>query len=403
MNQPLTEQELIAIRRDLHTWPELSHQESRTAALVAEQLRAMGLNPRTGIAGHGVVVDIEGAHPGPTLLYRADMDALPIQEIAGRPYSSQNPGVMHACGHDVHTTIGLGVASRILAQRLALHGRVRFVFQPAEEAAPPPGQAIGAERMVEEGVLEGPAVDAAFALHVMPTIPAGQLGYTRGPVWAASELFDITVHGAMAHGAYPHEGIDAVYVAAQIIQSVQQIVARNVDARDACVISFGRIQAGTAYNIMPEKVLLQGLIRTHDPAVRTLVMRRFHEVVQHTAAAAGARADVQMVRGTWLTANDPTLETFCVDTIQQSGLLTPMYHRPQMGAEDFAAFSRRVPSCYLLLGVRNEARGIVHMIHTPEFDVDETCLAPGADAMVQVLLRAGREWSELAGRVAAVG
>jgi metal-dependent amidase/aminoacylase/carboxypeptidase family protein len=154
---------------------------------------------------------------------------------------------------------------------------------------------------------------------------------------------------------------------------------------------------------MPEKVLLQGLIRTHDPAVRTLVMRRFHEVVQHTAAAAGARADVQMVRGTWLTANDPTLETFCVDTIQQSGLLTPVYHRPQMGAEDFAAFSRRVPSCYLLLGVRNEARGIVHMIHTPEFDVDETCLAPGADAMVQVLLRAGREWSSLEGRVAAVG
>ena len=139
MNQPLTEQELIAIRRDLHTWPELSHQESRTAALVAEQLRAMGLNPRTGIAGHGVVVDIEGAHPGPTLLYRADMDALPIQEIAGRPYSSQNPGVMHACGHDVHTTIGLGVASRILAQRSELHGRVRFVFQPAEEAAPQTG------------------------------------------------------------------------------------------------------------------------------------------------------------------------------------------------------------------------------------------------------------------------
>ena len=396
MTAALDATRLIEIRRDLHRNPELSHRESRTASRIVEVLRELGYEPRTGIAGHGVVVDLEGAHPGPTLLMRADIDALPIQEESEHDYASRNEGVMHACGHDVHTTIGLGVASHLIARRAELHGRVRFVFQPAEEAAPPPGQAIGAERMVQEGVLDAPSVDAAFALHVMPLLDVGRIGFTGGPVWAASELFDIHIRGKMAHGAYPHEGIDPIVAGAQLVQALQTVVSRTVDAREACVLSVCRFDAGTAYNIIPERAHLQGLLRTLDPAVRDLALQRMAEVVRHTAAALGCDAELQTVRGTWLTANCPTLERFAIETIvdRVPGLeATPF--KPQMGAEDFAAFSRRVPGCYLFLGVRNEARGITHMIHTPRFDVDERCLELGTLAMVEALLATGARWGEL--------
>lgn len=401
MNQVLNESDLVAIRRDLHAHPELSNAEARTGARIAEVLRALGYTPRTGVAGHGVVAVLEGDHPGPTLLYRADIDALPIQEVEGRPHGSTHPGVMHACGHDVHTTVGLGVASAMRARRAELRGRIVFVFQPAEEAAPPPGQTIGAERMVEEGVLDAPRVDAAFALHVMPLLDAGTIGYTRGPVWAASDLFDVTVEGRMAHGAYPHEGVDAIHCAAMIVQALQQIPSRNIDAREACVISLGRFQSGTAYNILPAQAHLQGLIRTHCPEVRQVVLARFHEVVSGIATACGCQANVSIVRGTYRTANDVTLETFTTDAIAAAHPdLRVVPFKPQMGAEDFAAFSRRVPGVYLFLGVRNEERGITHMIHTPAFDVDESCLGVGVRAMVDALLAVGSRWYELDGRIA---
>ena len=182
-----------------------------------EALRGHGFAIEEGVAGHGVVALLEGTHPGPTLLYRADMDALPIEEADDRDYASLNPGVMHACGHDVHTTIGIGVARTLAERRGDVHGRIKFVFQPAEEAAPPPGELIGAEQMVQEGVLEGPDVDAAFALHVMPSLEVGAIGYTGGAVWAASDLFDIHVQGEMAHGAYPHEGRDPILAASAIV------------------------------------------------------------------------------------------------------------------------------------------------------------------------------------------
>lgn len=389
----LSGQRLISIRRDLHRHPELSHGEARTARVVAETLRELGYEPREGIAGHGVVADLVGAAgDGPTLLYRADMDALPITEANACDYASAVPGVMHACGHDVHTTIGLGVAGVMMARRDELRGKVRFVFQPAEEAAPPPGQAIGAEKMVEEGVLREPNVDAAFALHVMPLLDVGRIGFTGGPVWAGSELFDIVIHGKMAHGAYPHGGTDPVTCAAIMINALQTIVSRNVDAREACVLSVCRVQAGTAYNIVPDRAHLQGLIRTLNDDVRALVLRRLPEVVAGVAASCGCTAEVQVVRGTFLTANDAALERFAVETIRRSGAVEVVPFKPQMGAEDFAAFSRRVPGCYLFLGVRNEERGITHMIHTPRFDVDERCIELGVDAMSDVLIAASRDW-----------
>lgn len=393
----LTPDQLVAIRRDLHRHPELSHNEERTAGVVVDALYGHGFDVRTGIAGHGVVATLEGDRPGPTLLFRADMDALPITETSDRDYGSSNPGVMHACGHDVHTTVGLGVARAVAARRAELAGRIKFVFQPAEEAAPPPGQAIGAEKMVQEGVLEDPAVDAAFALHVMPLLDVGSIGFTGGPVWAASDLFDIHVTGAMAHGAYPHEGRDPILAAAAIVQALQQIPARVIDAREACVLSVCRVTAGTAYNIIPDTAHLQGLLRTLDENVRDTALESMRRTVEATAAAHGCTASLSTVRGTYLTANHPALERFVGASLaarHPDVAFVPF--KPQMGAEDFAAFSRRVPGCYLFLGVRNEARGITSMIHTPTFDVDEACLELGVRAMTDALLDAGARWDELA-------
>ena len=389
----LTPEQLIAFRRDLHRHPELSHQESRTAAKVAEALRAAGLAPATGIAGHGVVATLEGDHPGPTLLFRADMDALPITEESRLGYESCNPGVMHACGHDVHTTVGVGVASLLASRRADLHGRIKFVFQPAEEAAPPPGKVIGAELMVREGVLESPAVDAAFALHVMPLLEAGKLGCTGGAVWAGSDIFDIHLTGAMAHGAYPHEGIDPIVAAAAVIQALQSLVARETDAREAAVVSVCRITAGTAYNIIPDRAHLQGTIRTLSTAVRERLLARFVELVKAVATAYGCTAEIALVQGAPVTTNNPTLERLFADRI---GGLETVPFKPQMGAEDFSAFARRVPAAFLFLGVRNEERGIIHMIHTPRFDVEESVIPTAVQSMSEALLATARDWQIIA-------
>lgn len=398
----LTDDQLVALRRDLHQHPELSHHEERTAGVVTELLRDRGFSIRTGVAGHGVVADLEGAHDGPTLLYRADMDALPIQEQPRHEYGSQNAGVMHACGHDVHTTIGVGVARALAVRRDELRGRVRFVFQPAEEAAPPPGQAIGAEKMVEEGTLEG--VDAAFAMHVMPLLEVGKIGFTGGPVWAASDLFDIHVTGAMAHGAYPHEGRDPILAAAAITQALQQVPARVVDAREACVLSVCRVTSGTAYNIIPDTAHLQGLLRTLDPDVRDLAMDAARRAVENTAEAYGCSAVMHFVRGTHLTANHPALESAVGESITaRHADVSFVPFKPQMGAEDFAAFSRRVPGCYLFLGVRNEERGITHMIHTPLFDVDESSIPLGVRVMTDALLDAAANWETIAPTLSGAG
>ncbi len=398
----LSPTELVEIRRDLHRNPELSHAEGRTAAAVVRTLTALGIEARAGVAGHGVIAVVEGDHPGPTLLFRADMDALPIQEEGDHDYVSENPGVMHACGHDVHTTIGLGVAASLVNRRADLRGRVKLVFQPAEEAAPGPGQVIGAEKMVEEGALSDPDVDAAFALHVMPNLDVGQLGYTGGTVWAASDLFDIEITGRMAHGAYPQDGADPLLAGAAIVQALQQVVSRNVDTRSPCVLSVCRFEGGNAYNVIPDRARLRGLLRTHDDAMRDLAMSRAREIVESTAQAHGCSARLSFVRGTHLTENRPGLEDFAGEVISSALPDVGFVLMPaQMGAEDFAAFSRRVPGCYLFLGVRNEARGIVHQIHTPRFDVDEACLAVGVDAMTELLLAACSDWESLSLRIGA--
>jgi amidohydrolase len=393
MNLPASEVALLStIRRDLHQNPELSFFEERTASRIEDELNAIGITHQR-LAKTGVVGLIEGAHPGPTLLFRADIDALPIEELSDIAYKSQNKGVMHACGHDVHTTIGIGVARALMSQREHLHGRIKLVFQPAEEASPE-NEPIGAERMVVEGVLENPKVDAAFAFHVMPTLDVGKIGYTGGPCWARSDLFEITITGKKTHAAYPHEGIDAVVVAAQMVTALQTLVSRRVDARDAAVISVGKLEAGNSYNIIADRAVLTGIIRTLSDDVADLIATEMNQLCTQLAVAFGAEAHVRLTAGARLTANDPGLEHRTVQSMRTHvGADTLVPIAPQMGAEDFASFSRRVPSCYLFLGVRNEARGIVHMIHTPFFDVDEACLPLAVRAMSQALLDLGRDWT----------
>jgi amidohydrolase len=394
MSKPITRDRLVEMRRHLHAHPELSNQEHETSQYVLERLKEFGFDEVEVVAGTGVVALVEGTAPGaqdgPTLAYRADIDALPIEEVNNVDYASQNEGVMHACGHDVHTTIGLGVAAEVLRRRDELAGRVKFIFQPAEEATPQ-DEPVGAEKMALAGVLDDPDVDAIFALHCQPALDVGTIGHTGGPVWASSGLVDIEITGKKAHGALPHEGVDAGLVASQIVVSLQSVISRMTDARDACVLSFGEISAGDSYNILPERAKMTGILRSLSAEVSEAAKKKIRKMAQGIAEGFGAEADVSFTQGARPVHNDLELEEATVDILRDAlpdGTLVDF--PPQLAAEDFAAFSRRVPGCYLFLGIRNEAEGITSGLHTPTFDVDEACLPLGVEAMTTALLETAR-------------
>lgn len=383
---------LIVMRRHLHANPELSFEENKTAAFIRAKLEEVGITHIEPCAETGVVAIIEGAHPGPVLAFRGDIDALPIIEASEVDYCSTNPGVMHACGHDVHTTLGLGVARALHARRDELHGTIKCIFQPAEEASPQ-DEPIGAERMVCEGVLQNPDVDAIFAYHCMPTLDVGKIGYTGGPVWASSTLVEITLHGQKTHAAYPHSGIDTVVVAAQVIQALQTVTSRRIDTRQPCVLSIGKLEAGESYNIIADTAKMTGILRTLSLEAEEIAIAEIQKIVSGVCMAFGATGEVKFTPGARLTANDVALEARTVELMREAvGFDRVVAHLPQLGAEDFAAFSRRVPGCYLFLGIRNEAKGIVHMLHTPRFDVDEDCIELGVTAMSEALLAHGKTW-----------
>ena len=271
------EPKLIEIRRDLHRHPELSNREFRTAEKVTDFLRSLGLQVQTGIAKTGVVALLEGAVPGPTLGIRADMDALPIQELNEVSYKSLNDGVKHACGHDVHTTIALGLAETLSRLRDQLHGNVKFIFQPAEEG-PPTGERGGASLMLEEGVLNNPPLEAIFGLHVMPTLEVGKVGYHTGSVWASNDTLEIVIQGRKTHGAYPHTGVDPVPVAAHVLLALQTMVTRSVDVRDPLLISVGILEGGNQFNVIADRIRMVGIIRCLSPEVRKLAPQRIEQV-----------------------------------------------------------------------------------------------------------------------------
>ncbi len=379
--------QVVAWRRDIHAHPELSNREERTARVVAESLRAMGIEEmQTGVAHHGVVALVRGGRPGPVVALRADMDALPIQEETGLPFASKHDGVMHACGHDAHTAMLLGAAQVLLEIRDAIPGTVKLIFQPAEEGVPP-GEEGGARMMVAEGVLEEPDVSAIFGMHVSPDLETGTLGYGFGGVLAAVDRFQITVVGQQSHGAYPWQGVDPIVTAAQIVTALQTITSRKVDAREPVVVSVGIVRGGTAWNIIPERVFLEGTIRTHDAEVRRRAAAEFHRLVEMTAAAHGASVEVEFSDYGPAVWNDPELGRRSLPSLARSvGEENLVEMAPRMGGEDFAYYAQEVPGFFISLGVRNEEVGAVYPLHTPKFTIDEEALPVGVRTLVLMAL-----------------
>ena len=361
--------ELIARRRDLHMHPELAFEEFRTAGIVADELRQLGLEVQTGVGKTGVVAVLEGAHDGPTVLVRADMDALPILEENKFAYASVTPGKMHACGHDGHTTIGLGVAKLLTQQRDQIAGRVKFVFQPAEETVG------GAKAMIADGVLNDPHPDVTLGLHLWNSMPLGQLGVGDGPVMAGATTFTLKIVGKGGHAALPNGTIDPIVCAAQMITALQAIVSRNVDPLDSAVISVTRVQSGTAYNIIPQDAELWGTIRTFKLEVRDHVEQRMREITNGIAQAMGCTATLDVMHGTLPVRNDPEVtertRTVLRQLVGESGLVTT---ERTMGAEDVGLFMDDIPGMYFFVGaaVPNQTEYYGH--HHPRFDFDENAL-----------------------------
>ena len=392
-------QQVIDWRRDFHAHPELSNREERTSAKVAEHLRALGLQPRTGIAHHGVSVIIQGGKPGPRIALRADMDALPVTEQTGLPFASkvtttfndQQTGVMHACGHDAHTAILLGVADALVAMRKDLPGEVMLVFQPSEEGAP--GQEEGgASLMLKEGLFKDFKPDAMFGLHVFSTVQAGQIAVRGGPLMAASDRFAIKVIGRQTHGSAPWNGIDPIVASADLISTAQTIVSRRTNiSKLPAVVTFGAIHGGIRYNIIPDSVEMVGTIRSFDEGMRKDIFADLKNVAEHVAAAHGAtvEANVPDRDGNPVTVNDPALTARMLPSLQAVVGAGNVYEPPlQMGAEDYAFYAQQVPSMFFFVGATSKGidPATAPSNHSPKFLLDESSLDVGLRALLQVTL-----------------
>jgi amidohydrolase len=379
-------EKLVTLRRDFHMYPELSNREERTSRVVAEHLKRLGLEVKTGVAKHGVVALLKGNLPGPVVAYRADMDALPIDETMNVPYKSKNAGVKHACGHDAHTTVGLGVAELLSGMRDQIRGTIKFLFQPAEEG-PPAGEEGGAPLMINEGALENPRPQAIFGLHCDARTDVGKIAYHIGPAMASADTLQITIRGKKVHGAYPHEGVDAVVVASHAVIALQAIRSRRIDTFQPLVLTLGSIHGGNRFNIITDEVKLEGTLRTHDEKVRKQVIEMMHQTLKGVTESFGGGYELNVIEGAAVTYNDPTLVEETLPTMRrvlgEENLTTP---KPHMGAEDFSYYARQVPGFFFFLGVRNEAKGINGMIHTPEFDIDEDSLPVGVKVAASALL-----------------
>ena len=391
--------DVIGWRRDFHQHPELSNREERTSAKVAEHLRKLGLKPVTGIARHGVVAIIEGGKPGPKIAIRADMDALPVTEQVDLPFASkatssyrgETVGVMHACGHDAHTGILLGVADALVAMKKDLPGQVMLVFQPAEEGAPA-NEEGGAPLMLKEGLFKDFKPEAMFGLHVFSTLQAGQLGVRGGPLMAASDRFSIKIKGRQTHGSTPWGGIDPIVAAADVIGSAQTIVSRRTNiARLPAVVTFGAIKGGIRYNIIPDEVEMVGTIRTFDEGMREAIFADLRNVADHVSLAHGAHAESQVPdqQGNPVTYNDPALTARMLPSLKAAAGDHNVVEMPLvMGAEDFSYFAKEVPSMFFFVGSTEAGLdpATAPSNHSPKFKLDESSLDLGLRAMLQVAL-----------------
>lgn len=386
--------QIVELRHRIHQNPELGNREFKTAELVADHLRSLGFDEvTTGVAHTGVVGILRGGLPGDTVAVRADMDALPVTEDTPYPFAStvrtqylgQEVGVMHACGHDVHTAVQLGVASVLASMRDEIPGVMKFIFQPAEEG-PPPGEEGGADLMVREGVLESPRPSAIFGLHTLADMALGTLGYTAGPALAAVDHFNIRIIGRQAHGAAPELSIDPVVMASQAVMALQTIRSRNLPPLEPSVVTVGIMRGGTRFNIIPGEMWLEGTVRTYAPEVRDAVERRMGEILAGITAAGGGSYELDYDRGTPATINDVTLTERMAPTLSDVvGAENVEILAPTMGGEDFAYFANEVPGFFFRLGM--VAPGVEsggH--HTPTFQADDVSVPIGMRAMSNLLL-----------------
>lgn len=370
--------QLIAWRRDFHMHPELGFEEHRTAGIVAQHLTELGYQVETGVARTGVVGLLEGASPGPVVMLRFDMDALAVTEATGAAYASLTDGRMHACGHDAHVALGMGMAQLLAHHRDEIAGTVKLVFQPAEEGDG------GAQLMVREGVLENPKPDVFLATHVWIDKPVGTADVTPGPAMAAAEEFTCRIYGEGGHGAAPHQTVDPIVAAAQVITALQTVVSRNVAPLEEAVISVGTIHGGDAFNVIPSHVEMRGTIRSFKPEIRELVLRRLHEVVENVTAACGARAELEIQSITPAVINDA--KTSEVVRRAAEAVLGPeevTVGVKTMGSEDAAFFMEDVPGCYFFMGAANPEKGLVAPHHNPQFDIDEEVMVLGLAILAQ--------------------
>jgi amidohydrolase len=378
---------LVAMRRHFHRFPELAYGEEKTAAKICEVLDELKVPHLRGVGGTGVIAALRGRKPGATLAVRADMDALPLDEANDVPYKSGNPGVMHACGHDGHMTVALGVLRWLIDNDWPEwgSGKVLFLFQPAEE-----GGRGGALTMLETGVFDPERIDAIFAVHVDPELPAGRIGLAPGTSNAASDSISIRIAGKGGHGAHPDLCVDPIVAGAYFITQLQSIVSRSVPPLDSAVLTIGSFHGGTARNIIPEEAVMEGTLRTMRAEIRDLVLRRVEEAARGLESSHGVSVHLNIVLGYPPVVNHPAMVEYTLGRArgllgEESVLMVP----PSMGAEDFAYFLQRWPGVLIHLGCHNPAEGFVHGLHSPHFDLDENALDVGVKLIADLLTHFG--------------
>ncbi|MGP5177807.1 M20 family metallopeptidase [Psychrobacter aquimaris] len=391
------ENKVIEWRRDIHQHPELSNRETRTAAIVSKHLKSLGMQVETDIAHTGVVGYLKGAKPGPTVMLRADIDALPVTEKADVPFKStvvtkymgEDVGVMHACGHDTHVAMLMGTAEVLAGVQKELHGNIMFVFQPAEEGAPK-GEEGGANLMLKQGIFKKYKPDVAFGLHIMSSLNTGQIGYRSGPIMASADTFDITVKGKQTHGSAPWNGVDPIAAASQIVTGINHIVSRQVDiTKEPAIISFGKISGGIRDNIIPDSVNMIGTIRNFDMDNRDQIFNNIKTTATHIAMASGAEADVKIIKGYPVTINNPALTAQMLPTLKSVAGADNVFDVPKLTAsEDFSFYSQEVPGLFIFLGgtpVGQDPSKAAYN-HSPYFYADEASFKVGTKALSQLAI-----------------
>lgn len=369
---------LVKLRREFHQYPELGYDEFKTAERIAKELKKLGLQVKTGVAKTGVVGILKGKKKGKTVALRADMDALPVTELTNVSYKSKRKGLMHACGHDAHIACVIGAAAILSEMKDQLPGNVKFIFQPSEES--PPG---GAKPMINQGVLDNPKVSGIFGLHCDSAIPIGKIGIMEGPSMAQADSFDVIIKGVSGHGARPHDGIDAIVVAAQVIQALQTIASRKIDPVQPVVISVGKIEGGTKRNIICDRVILEGTCRSLNKEVAKRLPGLLKEIISGVTKSAGASFEFKYTPGYPVLINPPQATDLARNTI--AGMFgrpaVLEIKKPLMGAEDFAFYLEKVPGSFLRLGIRNPKKKAIYPWHHPQFNIDEDAIKIGTSLL----------------------